>query len=336
MATAHRSASGASPAPSSHYDTLGVAANAPAADIKRAYRKLARQFHPDVSKEPDAEARFKQLAVAWETLGDAEARAAYDESLAQARARAAAPRHRAPPRQGGGFSFEDSNPFGADDLDAQAMFDALLRRHGQRAPSPTAGEDQHSTLPISLDEALHGGQRNIHLQSPQWNPHGELTLADKQLSVTIARGSRNGQRLRLAGQGGAGTAGGPPGDLYLEIEIEPHPRYTLSGADLQMNLLLSPWEAALGTELELAGPESLLTLTVPAGSRPGNRLRLKGKGLPEAGKSKPAGDLFVTLQVAWPPADTDTAKAAYAALASQFPDFAPRGAEPRPGPAHAA
>jgi curved DNA-binding protein len=315
-----------------YYQTLGLAKTASADEIKRAYRKLARKYHPDVSKEPDAEARFKEVAEAHEALCDTERRAAYDDIASRhARGETFAP----PPGWDSGFEFSGGPQDGGngfDDVDHSDFFASLFGRQaggrrgasgfGQRANPNRAGGDHHARIRIDLIDAYRGGARSLSLRGQQAAADGRLVMRDRQLDVNIPPGVRNGQQLRLAGQGGAGQGDGPAGDLYLEIEIAPHPLFRVDGRDVYLDLPVAPWEAALGASVTVPLPDGSVELTVPAGSTPGRRLRLKGKGLP----SVPPGDLYAVLTLALPSGDGAPAQAAWRALAASFPAFNPRQA----------
>ena len=311
-----------------YYARLGVARTATQAEIKRAYRKLARKYHPDVSKEPDAEAQFKAVAEAYEALGDAERRAAYDDAGQRQRNG-----HAFGQSEGRDSAFEFSGPGASSDADHSAFFEALFGRQGSglrggrgtgnrgRSAEGQAGADHHARITINLVEAYRGGQRSINLRVPQIDAQGRVSLHERQLDVMIPKGVRDGQHLRLAGQGGASLEGDGPShdaaDLYLEIAIAPDARFRVDGRDVFVDLPVAPWEAALGASVTLPTPVSSLQLSVPAGSIGGRRLRLKGQGLP----STPPGDLYAVLQIALPPAETESAQAAYRAMASQFGEF---------------
>lgn len=327
-----------------HYVTLGLERNATQDVVKRAYRKLARKFHPDVSKEPDAEARFKEVAQAHEALIDPERRAAYD---AQAMRHARGEGEFAPADGGGtdggfdpGFDFSRAGRAsrsngGAADGEFDDFFSSLFGqeaardrgraggRHGDfRAGRQASGGDHHAKVEIDLEDSYHGAQRSITWRMPAFDAHGQVGLTERRLEVNIPRGMRQGQHLRLAGQGDPGHDGVPAGDLYLEITLRPHRLYRVDGRDVFVDLPITPWEAALGAEVTAPTPEGPVQLTIPAGSTAGRKLRLKGKGVP----GKPAGDLYAVLVIALPPAVSDTARAAYAALASASADFNPRAA----------
>ena len=322
-----------------YYQTLGLARTASADEIKRAYRKLARKYHPDVSKEPDAEARFKEVAESHEALHDAERRAAYD--VIETRYRQGYG-HEGRPAGDAGFNpppgwasgFEFSGADGAGDhadfsAEHSAFFEQLFGRHGaaaQRrpgsAPRARAGTDHHAKISLTLTDAYQGGERTLTLRMPQAGADGTLALVERVLLVNIPKGVRDGQQLRLAGQGGPGSGTAAAGDLYLEIELLAHPWFRLDGRDVYLDLPVAPWEAALGASVTVPLPDGRIELTVPPGSTPGRKLRLKGKGLP----SQPPGDFYVLLVVALPPADSAAAQQAYRTLAASFADFNPRSA----------
>ena len=305
-----------------YYATLGVAPAATQADIKRAYRKLARKYHPDVSKEADAEARFKELAEAYEALNDDEKRAAYDDAVE---------RHKngqtfgAQPGRDSGYEFSGAGNEAADNFDHSDFFEALFGRRGGGARSarpqgPVAGGDHHARVQIDLLDAYRGGRRTITLRFPKRDEQGRVSMQDRQLEVNIPKGIREGQHLRLNGQGEAGFGDGPAGDLYLEIEFSAHPYFRVDGRDIYLDLPIAPWEAALGANVTAPTPDGSVELTVPAGSSAGRKLRLKGKGLP----SVPPGDLYAVLSIVLPPADGAPAQAAYRTLSAAFGSFDPR------------
>ena len=310
-----------------YYKELGVERTASQDEIKRAYRKMARKYHPDVSKAPNAEARFKDVAEAHEALIDPERRAAYD---AIAQRRDAAGRFNPPPGWDDGFEFSGrGDPGGNDARDFSQFFSSLFGsagRRGTRHPSqgmpPTQGQDHHAKLSIALLEAFSGATRTVSLRQPVVDASGQTTLRERTLEVNIPRGVRDGQQLRLAGQGSPAHGGGPAGDLFLELHVLPHPVFRVDGGDLSFDLPVAPWEAALGATVTAPTPEGDVQLNVPAGSTAGRKLRLKGRGLP----GKQAGDLFAVLVVALPAADTDAQRLAWGQLAAAFPAFDARAA----------
>ncbi len=315
-----------------YYATLGVQRTATPDEVKRAYRKLARKFHPDVSKVPDAEARFKEVAEAHEALIDPERRAAYDEiSQRHARGEAFEP----PPGWDSGFEF--SGPGGArrspqgpsSDADFSAFFESLFGRGAQHArpgagsQRQAPGRDHHAKVMIDLEDSYRGARRTISLRVPLLDAQGHVAMHDRQLEVNIPQGVREGQHLRLAGQGGPGQGGEPAGDLYLEVTLKPHPQFRVDGRDVYVDLPVSPWEAALGATIAASTPAGQVQLTIPANSVQGRKLRLKGRGLP----GKQPGDLYAVLVLKLPRADSEAAKAAYTAMGAAFPDFDPRSAQ---------
>jgi curved DNA-binding protein len=306
-----------------YYARLGLEKSATSDEIKRAYRKLARKYHPDVSKEPDAEAQFKEVAEAYEALKDPEKRAAYDAVGSQ---HAGGTEFRPPPGWNSGFEFSDGAGTAAD-ADYSDFFEALFGRgaagmHRDRASAHAAGSDHHAKVQIDLQDSYRGGRRTIALQVPARDAQGHLTLQTRQLDVNIPKGVRDGQHLRLKGQGGPGHGSGPAGDLYLEVHFAPHRLFRVDGRDVYVDLPVAPWEAALGASVTVPTPDGSVQLTVPAGSQSGRTLRLRGKGLP----GTPPGDFHAVLSIALPPAGTEAAQAAYQALARSFDGFDPRAA----------
>ena len=304
-----------------YYEILGLTRSATQDEIKHAYRKLARKYHPDVSKDPDAEARFKELGEAYAVLKDPEKRAAYDQMGSQWKA---GQDFQPPPGWDTGFEFSGGD-FGAGPGGEHSdFFEALFGRHfgtGQRGHVRAQGQDHHATVQIDLLDAYRGAQRSIALRMPMLDAEGRVALQERKLDVSIPKGIRAGQHLRLAGQGAPGLGGGAAGDLYLEIVFKPDPKFRADGRDVYANLPLAPWEAALGAAVMVPTPEGPVRLTIPPGSVAGRQLRLKGRGIP----GTPPGDLYVVLTIALPPADSEAAREAYRAMAEAF-DFNPRQA----------
>lgn len=301
-----------------YYKIMGVARDASQDDIKRAYRKLARKYHPDVSKESDAEQRFKELGEAYAVLRDPEKRAAYDQlgkNWKQGQD------FRPPPDWDAGFEF--SGGFGDERGGAYSdFFESLFGqafRGGQRAERQSGfqmrGDDHHAKVLIDLEDAYTGATRSITLNSPEVDRQGHVRTAERSLNVKIPKGVKQGQRIRLNGQGAPGMGGGTAGDLYLEIEFKPHRHYRVEGRDVFLDLPVTPWEAALGAKIKVPTPAGAVDLTIPKGSGSGKRLRLKGRGIP----GSTPGDLYVTPQVAVPPADSDEARALYQRMADELP-----------------
>ncbi|HEY6479138.1 MAG TPA: DnaJ C-terminal domain-containing protein [Streptosporangiaceae bacterium] len=324
------------------YDILGVSRDASQEDIQRAYRRLARTYHPDVNKDPAAEDRFKDISEAYDVLSDPQTRRRYDAfgpdfrqvpedvdpETWRARAgadRAGAGTGRAQGSRGaGGFGSGDfsTGDFGPGDLDFEDLLGGIFGGRGQRAGragrgwGPISGADQEAELELTVEEAYHGTRRNI-----------TLTTSDggrRSLEVTVPPGVTNGQRIRLAGQGGRGSDGARNGDLYLIVEIAPHSRYRLEGRDLYVELRLAPWEAALGTSVALDTPGGEAKVKVPAGTSSGRRIRLRGRGLPNP-RGKP-GDLYAEARIMVPPRLSRAERRLFEQLAAEtsFDPRAPR------------
>jgi curved DNA-binding protein len=295
-----------------YYQIMGVKRDATQDEIKRAYRKLARRYHPDVSKEPDAEAHFKEVGEAYEVLKDPEKRTAYDQLGANWKA---GQEFRPPPGWDQGFEFHGGGFTDTDTAGFSDFFESLFGRAGF-APGfgggtyrefHARGADTHAKVLIDLEDAYHGATRTLTLKASELTADGRPQLRERTLNVHIPRGIRQGQHIRLARQGGTGMGKGEPGDLYLEVEFRPHPFYHVEGADVFLDLPVAPWEAALGATVKVPTPTGAVDLKIPAGSASGRKLRLKGRGIP----AKQAGDLYVVLQVALPPAESEAARAAY-------------------------
>lgn len=310
-----------------YYDTLGVSRTATQDEIQRAYRKLARKHHPDVNKAPEAEERFKEIGEAYEVLKDPEKRSKYDELGADWKA---GQEFRPPPgwdahfdfgRGGGGQTgFQWGGAEGFSDF-----FETLFggqgfrqtrggprRGRGQGPVWSQAGSDQEATIRISMEDAFRGGARPITLQFQSVTPEGQLSVQEKSYEVKIPPGILPGQKIRLTGQGGEGTGGGPRGDLYLKVDLDAHPKYRLKGRDLYMDLPVSPWEAVLGSEVQILTPSGSVTLKVPPGTQSGRKLRLRGRGMPNA-KGTP-GNLYAVIHIVVPDEPSEREKALFEEL----------------------
>ena len=304
-----------------YYAVLGVAKSATPDEIKQSYRRLARKYHPDVSKEDNAEEKFKTLQEAYEVLKDPEKRAAYDQLGAQWKE---GQEFRPPPgwesqaHAGRSRGFSDSDFSGYSDFFSNLFGSGRFQgQHEFRE----RGADQHAKIKISLEEAFHGANTVLQLQVPEIDSSGKIHHQLRKLKVTIPAGATSGQQLRLAEQASPGMGGGPAGDLYLEIEIEPHPLFSLEGKDVYLTLPITPWEAALGAEINIPTLGGQVGLKLAKGSQSGQKLRLKGRGLP----GKPHhGDQYALLQIRVPgPANTDEQKQLYDKMKALMP-FNPR------------
>jgi len=293
-----------------YYEVLGVPRDAGEDDIRRAYRKLARQYHPDINHESDAEERFKEVGEAYEVLNDPERRERYDRL--------------GDPRSAGGAGpdmadFEDVFGRGGFGPDVRVEFgeggfsDFFESLFGQGAGTadggPLRGRDREAVLDLSLEEALEGGRRRLSLDS------------DESFEVNIPAAVREGQRIRIAGKGAPGRGGGPPGDLYLLVHLRPHRRFRREGDDLQVDLRVAPWEAALGATVPVATLSGTAQVKVPPGSSSGRRLRLRGRGLPTRDGGR--GNLYATVEVAVPKDLSDEQRDLFEKLAAAS-DFDPR------------
>ena len=301
-----------------YYETLGVARNATQDEVKRAYRKLARKYHPDVSKEADAEARFKELGEAYAVLKDTEKRAAYDQMGSQWKT---GQEFRPPPGWDAGFEFSGGGFASHEAAEFSDFFAELFGRMGagrtfgaREAGFRAQGEDHHAKILLDLEDAFQGATRQITLRVPTVDEHGRVSLATRTLNVKIPQGVRAGQIIRLAGQGAPGTAGAPAGDLLLEVHFKPHPRLRAEGRDLHLALPLAPWEAALGAVVTVSIPGGSLKVRIPPGAQHGRQVRVRGKGIP----GNPPGDLLLDLEVVLPPADTPKARELYETMAREL------------------
>ena len=311
-----------------YYQVLGVARDASDADIRKAYRRLARAHHPDLNKQAGAEERFKQIGEAYEVLGDAKNRAAYDKyGDLWKHAEELDKRTQRQPAYG-----QYSSPFGSyqtyqgapPDLgeifgDFFGSFNSRRGRPGRGQAGfgfPTAGEDQHAEVEISLEEAFKGSSRSLLLERVE---DGRRGGKPREIKVKIPSGVTDGQSLRLEGQGSPGLGGAPAGDLFLKIKIAPHDKFELKGKDVILPLPVAPWEAALGATIEVPVLGGTAKVKIPPGSQGGARLRLKGKGLP----GKKPGHQFVVLKIVNPRVQTEEQRELYCKMSESF-SFDPR------------
>lgn len=305
-----------------YYEIMGVARDASQDEIKRAYRKLARKFHPDVSKEADAEQRFKELGEAYEVLKDPEKRAAYDQLGADYKA---GQEFRPPPDWNEGFEFHGGGFTGGDASQFSDFFESLFGGRGFARQGAgyrdvhMRGQDSHARVLIDIEDAYRGTQRAISLQHVEVDPQGRPQPKTRTLKVTIPKGISAGQQIRLAGQGSLGVGGAKPGDLFLEVDFRDHPLYRVDGKDVYLELPVAPWEAALGATVKVPTPAGAVEMKIPAGSASGRRMRLKGRGLP----ARQPGDLYVVLKIVIPEASGEEQRQAWQQLAKKF-DFDPR------------
>jgi curved DNA-binding protein len=306
-----------------YYAIMGVARDATQDEIKRAYRKLARKYHPDVSKEKNAEARFKEVGEAYEVLKDPEKRAAYDRLASGWQP---GEEFRPPPDWDAGFEFSGGGVGPEAGSAFSDFFESLFGRGrsggagGARGTSFRArGQDHHAKVLVDLEDSLHGATRAINLRMPELTPDGHVTTRERTLNVRIPQGVRAGQQIRLAGHGGPGIGKAASGDLYLEVEFRPHPLFRVDGIDLYLELPVAPWEAALGATVQVPTPGGPVDLKIPPGSAQDRKLRLKGRGIP----AREPGDLYVVLHIALPRADSERAKAFYRRMQEEL-NFDPR------------
>jgi curved DNA-binding protein len=303
-----------------YYQILGVPRDATADAIKKAFRKLARKYHPDVSKEPDAETRMKEINEAYAVLSDPAKRAAYDQLGSGYQP---GQEFRPPPGWDAGFEFSSAG-FGPDEAGDFSDFFAELFGHlgggrGRTRRGAARGEDHYARIYLDLADAYTGATRDITLRVPTLDASGHVQLKQRTLRVTIPKGVREGQLIRLAGQGHPSAGGGPAGDLLLEVHFRPDERYRVDGRDLHLALPVAPWEAALGAVIAVPLPAGEVKVRIPAGAQSGNELRVRGKGLP----GDPPGDLLLHLRVVLPPADTPRARELYETMARELA-FDPR------------
>jgi len=294
-----------------YYAIMGVERSASADDIKRVYRKLARKYHPDVSKEPRAEERFKEIGEAYEVLRDPEKRAAYDQLGSNWQSE----QDFTPPpgwQPAGG-----ARAHGFDGGQFSDFFETLFG--GGAARGSMRGEDEYAHLTVTLEEAFNGATRAVRLTVPHRDGRGHITRDVRTLNVRIPKGIQQGQQIRLTGQGNPGLGNAGAGDLYLEIAIGPHPLYRMEGRDLYLTLPVTPWEAALGAKLKVPTLGGAVEVRLPPGSQTGQKLRLKGRGM---GGPTP-GDQYVLVEIINPRVDSDRAREIYKQMAQELA-FDPR------------
>lgn len=303
-----------------YYEIMGVSRDATQDEIKRSYRKLARKYHPDVSDDAQAEERFKEIGEAYEVLKDPEKRAAYDQLGARWKS---GQDFRPPPDWDQGFEFSDGGFTEADAAQFSDFFESLFGGRGRRTAGAhrgfrARGEDHHARVAVDLEDTYTGAQRTITLRTPELTEDGHVVARERNLNVRIPKGIRSGQKIRLAGQGGPGLGDGKAGDLYLQVELNPHGMYRVDGGDVYLDLPVAPWEAALGATVKVPTPSGRVDLRIPANSNQGSKLRLKGRGVP----GKKPGDMIVVLKVMLPPGN-DVSREFYEKMKEQT-QFNPR------------
>lgn len=309
-----------------YYELLGVDEKASADEIKKAFRKLARKYHPDVSKEPDAEARMKEVNEAFAVLSDPEKRAAYDNLGKNVQG---GQDFRPPPGWHSQYEFGEGEFSDAQAADFSDFFSELFSRRNAQANQGgntrsfhVRGEDQHATIELDLEDTYRGATRTIAMRIPQWDEHGRLRMGERTLEVRIPKGVREGQLIRLARQGGPGIGQGDAGDLLLEVRFKTDPRYRVEERDIYAKLPVTPWEAALGGLIEAPVPDGSVEVRIPEGSQSGRKLRLKGRGIP----GPTPGDLYFVLEVVAPPARTPRQRELYETMAQEF-SYNPRNTQ---------
>lgn len=307
-----------------YYQILGVDKNASQADVKRAYRKLARKYHPDLNTESDAEERFKEMGEAYEVLKDPEKRAAYDQLGANWKTGQSG--FQPPPDWDNGFEFHGGGFTSDHDHAFSDFFESLFGQRGARAHYGSAGhgfqargQDSHARVFIELEDAYLGSTRGLTLHTTEMGQDGRPHVKPRTLNVKIPKGVKEGQSIRLQGQGSPGMSGGKAGDLYLEIGFNPHSLYKVDGRDVSLQLPITTWEAALGGRIQVPTPSGKVDLKIPAGSSSGKRMRLKGRGIP----GRPSGDFYVMLEIALPDRLSEKQRSLYHQL-QQDDDFNPR------------
>ena len=304
-----------------YYNLLGVERDATQAQIKSAYRKLARKYHPDVSKEADSDEKFKSVGEAYAVLKDTEKRAAYDQLGNQWQQ---GEEFQPPPNWDAGFEYSGGS--GNENAAFSDFFESIFGRGFNGADggssgfqSQQKGQDHHARILISLEDSYQGATREVTLHSPEMDSSGRVITRERTLSLKIPQGIREGQNIRLSGQGMPGQGGLPSGDLYLQIAFQPNNLYRVDGRDVFLDLPVTPWEAALGSKLKIPTPDGVVNLNIPKGSQSGRKLRLKGRGIP----ANPRGNLYVLLYVVLPPAETESAREIYKEMEKQLA-FNPR------------
>ena len=301
-----------------HYEVLDIARDATAEQIKKAYRKLARKYHPDVSKESDAETRMQELNIAYDTLSNEEKKAEYDFQLDHP--------HQTYGQHGQSSGFQDFSQHNFSNFEELfgrfgAGFGGSNRQYQQQSNRSLKGEDQHAQLEVDLDIAFHGATQNITLQIPTYNVYGEAEIQRKTLEIKIPKGMKDGQQIRLSGQGQTGMNGGSNGDLYIEIHYKNTETTRVDHVDIYHQISITPWEAALGQEITVQLPNGKkMSIQLPKNTKYGQQLRLKDQGIP----NKTQGHLFLILNIVQPPVQSEQDQQSYQTFADAFQHFNPR------------
>lgn len=305
-----------------YYKILGVAREATADEIKKAFRGLARKYHPDVSKETNAEEKMKEVNEAYTVLSDPEKRAAYN-NLGQGGNFQSGSGFQPPPGWDAGFEFSHTHSDGSQAADFSDFFAELFGKQMRGRPPygehKMQGNDHHAKIMLDLEDAYHGATRSLTLRAPKLDNQGRVIFDDHTLNIRIPKGVHAGQVIRLAGQGGPGMAGEKSGDLFLQIQFNQHSRYRVDNKDVYASLPVAPWEAALGATIKIPVPDGFVEVRVPENSQPGRKLRLKGRGIPAA----IPGDLYLLLEIVLPPVVSDKERGIYQTMAREFA-FNPR------------
>lgn len=298
-----------------YYKVLGIDKQASQADIKRAYRKLARKYHPDLNKAADAESHFKDVGEAYEVLKDPEKRTAYDQLGANWKAGQSG--FQPPPDWDAGFEFHAGNYTEGNQAGFSDFFENLFGHRaagfsqgGFHRSGDVQGQDSFAHVYIDLEDAYKGATRGLVLQSTEMGRDGRPHVKPRTLNVKIPKGVKEGQKIRLQGQGNPGFGRGKAGDLYLEIGFNPHSMYKVDGRDVSLELPVSPWEAALGGKIKVPTPVGLVDMRIPGGSSSGKKMRLKGRGIP----GKPNGNFYLTLKIMLPNRLSEKEKTLYREL----------------------
>lgn len=305
-----------------YYQIMGVDKNATPEEIKKAYRKLSRKYHPDVSKEKDAEERFKEIGEAYEVLRDEEKRAAYDQLGSNWKAGQG---FTPPPNWQEQFHQYDDHYSAAGGEPFSDFFESLFGRGGFQhdmhgANRKSRGQDSRAKIMIDLEDAYTGTTRSISLSGQTIDEHGRVQVKERTLNVKIPKGIKAGQSIRLQKQGNPGFGGGENGDLYLEVQFNPHPLYQVDGKDVTIELPITPWEAALGEKVKVPTPAGTVDLKLPESANSGSKMRLKGRGLP----AKEPGDFYVKLKIVLPKNLSEEEKSLYKSLKEKANNFNPR------------